>query len=164
MGVTVLYSTGDNGVAAGGYTCLFPNGTESSSPEAKIFSPTFPSMFRSKYCCYMLSASFPAGTCPYITGVGATQVAAGQTVWISFLVHSQQVITHPTHLPQISDPETAVYEQIFTAGGFSNFFAMPEYQKSAVQNFLTNHPPPYPADIWNSTGRSRAYPDISLNG
>lgn len=67
-------------------------------------------------------------------------------------------------LHQISDPESAIYETIFTAGGFSNFFAIPDYQKQAVQSFLTNHPPPYPPEIWNSTGNSRAYPDISLNG
>ncbi|KAI0093129.1 subtilisin-like protein [Irpex rosettiformis] len=125
MGVTVLYSTGDNGVASGGNMCLFQNGTESSSPEAKRFSPTFPS------------------TCPFITGVGATQIVAGN---------------------KVSDPESAIYEGIFTAGGFSNFFAVPDYQKTAVQNFLTNHPPQYSPDIWNSTGHSRAYPDIALNG
>lgn len=53
---------------------------------------------------------------------------------------------------------------IFSGGGFSNYFAIPDYQKSAVSNYLTKFPPPYPADIWNSTGKSRAFPDISANG
>ncbi|KAL6298809.1 peptidase S8/S53 domain-containing protein [Sparassis latifolia] len=41
---------------------------------------------------------------------------------------------------------------------------MPSYQKTAVESYLANYPPPYPADIWNSTGTSRAFPDISANG
>jgi tripeptidyl-peptidase I len=64
----------------------------------------------------------------------------------------------------VTDPESATYEIIFSGGGFSNYFAIPDYQKPAVESFLKNHPPPYPADIWNSTGRSRAFPDISANG
>jgi hypothetical protein len=33
-----------------------------------------------------------------------------------------------------------------------------------VQRYLQNFPPPYPAEIWNSTGRARGFPDISANG
>ncbi|KAI0093145.1 subtilisin-like protein [Irpex rosettiformis] len=123
MGVTVLYSSGDQGVGGGGDLCLLPNGTQSFN--GRIFNPTFPS------------------TCPYITSVGATQVVAGH---------------------KVTDPESATYEVIFSGGGFSNRFPIPDYQKSAVQSFLTNYPPSYPADIWNSTGTSRAFPDISANG
>ncbi|KAI0344783.1 subtilisin-like protein [Trametopsis cervina] len=123
MGVTILYSSGDEGVGGGGDVCLFPNGTQSSA--AKGFNPTFPS------------------TCPFITSVGATQVVAGH---------------------KVTDPESATYEVIFSGGGFSNYFPIPDYQKPAVQSFLKNHPPPYPPSIWNSTGQSRAFPDISANG
>ncbi|KAH0829140.1 peptidase S8/S53 domain-containing protein [Lanmaoa asiatica] len=113
MGVTILYSSGDYGVA----------GTQTTT--GKMFNPSFP------------------GTCPYITSVGATMVPPNSTVY---------------------EPETACEEVIYSGGGFSNYFAMPEYQKTAVDYYLTNYYPNYPADIWNSTGMSRAYPDISANG
>lgn len=43
-------------------------------------------------------------------------------------------------------------------------FAMPSYQKTAVESYLTNYPPPYPPYLYNSSGTSRGYPDISANG
>ncbi|KAI0093139.1 subtilisin-like protein [Irpex rosettiformis] len=85
----------------------------------------------------VFNPKFPS-TCPFVTSVGATQV--------------------------VTDPESATYQVIFSGGGFSNHFAIPDYQKATVKNWLTEHPPPYPPDIWNSTGRSRAYPDIAANG
>lgn len=123
MGVTVLYSSGDYGVAGNNDLCLNPNGTQTLG--GKVFNPSFP------------------GTCPYITSVGATMVPRGSTVY---------------------EPETACEEIIYSGGGFSNYFAMPEYQKKAVDYYLRNYYPDYPSDIWNSTGASRAYPDISANG
>lgn len=60
MGVTILYSSGDTGVAGDGL-CLNADGTESS--DGTRFDPGFP------------------GTCPYVTSVGATQIQAGKTVW-----------------------------------------------------------------------------------
>lgn len=78
----------------------------------------------------MFNPSFP-GTCPYITSVGATMIPANSTVY---------------------EPETACEEVIYSGGGFSNYFAMPDYQKTAVDYYLTNYYPDYPATIWNSTG------------
>ncbi|KAI0341890.1 subtilisin-like protein [Trametopsis cervina] len=123
MGVTVLYSSGDNGVAGNEKLCLAADGSQSL--DATHFNPSFPA------------------TCPYITSVGATQVVAGH---------------------KVTDPESASYDRIFSGGGFSNYFAIPEYQKSAVQAFLANHPPPYSGEIFNATGGSRAFPDLSANG
>ena len=109
----------------------------------------------------IFNPSFP-GTCPYITSVGATMVKPNATVF---------------------EPEMACMEVIYSGGGFSNYFAMPEYQKDAVDYYLTNYYPDYPSTIWNSTGtvwfpcvlgtvalnadgmfQSRAFPDISANG
>ena len=59
MGVTFLFSSGDNGVAGNG-ECLNANGVESSN--GTRFNPGFPA------------------TCPYVTAVGATQMQAGKTV------------------------------------------------------------------------------------
>ncbi|KAH7908104.1 peptidase S8/S53 domain-containing protein [Hygrophoropsis aurantiaca] len=123
MGVTVLYSSGDYGVAGNDALCLNANGTQSTN--GIMFNPSFP------------------GTCPYITSVGATMIAPNSTVY---------------------EPETACEEVIYSGGGFSNYFAMPDYQKEAVAYYLETYPPDYPADIWNSTGMSRAFPDISANG
>ncbi|VDC01711.1 unnamed protein product [Peniophora sp. CBMAI 1063] len=60
LGTSVLYSSGDDGVAGFGGVCLLPNGTESAT--GKRFNPSFP------------------GGCPFITSVGATQIVPTKTV------------------------------------------------------------------------------------
>ncbi|KAJ2968989.1 hypothetical protein NUW54_g13067 [Trametes sanguinea] len=70
-------------------------------------------------------------TCPYLTAVGSTQGI---------------------------NPETAAD---FSAGGFSNIFARPDYQSDAVDGYLktlgnTNQ------GLFNTTGRG--YPDVSTQG
>jgi len=122
MGTSVLYSSGDDGVAGGGGLCLTSLGKVSRS--GKRFNPGFPV------------------TCPFITAVGATQINPGSTV---------------------NDPEGACEQVIFSGGGFSNFFARPSYQTTAVNNFLKNHPPPFTSAQFN-TSASRAFPDLSANG
>jgi len=62
------------------------------------------------------------------------------------------------------DPESACEQVIFSGGGFSNYFALPDYQKDAVGKYLQDHKPWYSPDLWNSTGTSRGFPDISANG
>ena len=61
MGITVIHSSGDNGVAGYGNVCLNISGASVG------FSPSFP------------------GTCPYVTAVGATQMNNGSTV--SYIDH-----------------------------------------------------------------------------
>jgi tripeptidyl-peptidase-1 len=60
LGSSVLYSSGDNGVAGNGGLCLTSTGKISRS--GKTFNPDFPV------------------TCPFVTAVGATQVNPGKTV------------------------------------------------------------------------------------
>ncbi|KAJ3794437.1 peptidase S8/S53 domain-containing protein [Lentinula aff. detonsa] len=60
MGVTVLYSSGDSGVAGNGQQCLNDDGSQSAN--GTRFNPSFP------------------GSCPYVTSVGATQIVAGNSV------------------------------------------------------------------------------------
>ncbi|KZP19252.1 subtilisin-like protein [Athelia psychrophila] len=86
--------------------------------------------------------TFPA-TCPYVTAVGATQMVNGSS---------------------INDPEVACETVIRSGGGFSDIFEMPDYQASAVTNYLTSTPPPYPASVFNNSGAARAFPDLSANG
>ncbi|KAJ7138463.1 subtilisin-like protein [Mycena crocata] len=123
MGVTVLYSSGDNGVAGNGGLCLDPDGSQTRS--GKVFNPSFPS------------------TCPFVTAVGATQINPGA---------------------KVTDPESACEQVIFSGGGFSNYFGVPDYQKSVVAGYLSDSPPSYANTVYNATGTSRAYPDISANG
>ncbi|KAJ6575874.1 peptidase S8/S53 domain-containing protein [Mycena sp. CBHHK59/15] len=123
MGVTFLYSSGDNGVAGNSALCLNADGSQSTS--GTRFNPTFP------------------GSCPYITSVGATQVLPGHTVL---------------------NPESACASVIYSGGGFSNYFAIPDYQKTQVTSYLANHKPPYVAGQYNSSGTVRAFPDLSANG
>lgn len=128
LGITVLYCTGDNGVAGFLGVCLNPDGTQSAS--GTLFNPTFPA------------------TCPYITSVGATMMKANASV----------------DDPQ---PEQACEEVIYSSGGFSNYFAIPDYQVDAISNWMDKAGKEYAveyAGLWNSTGRSRAFPDISANG
>lgn len=80
------------------------------------------------------SPDFPV-TCSFVTAVGATQVNPGSTV---------------------NDPEGACEQVIFSGGGFSNIFAMPDYQAAAVTSFLTNHPPPFTSAQFNNSGKARA--------
>lgn len=88
----------------------------------------------------VFSPDFPA-TCPYITAVGGT--------------------TLPTTGDVTKDEETAV-TRFPSGGGFSNIYAIPDYQSTAVSDYLTNFPPPYPEGTFNATGR--AYPDVSAVG
>lgn len=61
QGVTILYSSGDDGVAGNGGACIAPDGTENNGTSG-AFNP-----------------SFPAG-CPFVTSVGATQVKVKASV------------------------------------------------------------------------------------
>ncbi|KAK4995296.1 hypothetical protein LTR66_004858 [Elasticomyces elasticus] len=58
MGVSVLYSSGDYGVAGNLGQCINPNGTYNDGTNGR-FNPSFP------------------GTCLYVTSIGATQVIPG---------------------------------------------------------------------------------------
>lgn len=53
---------------------------------------------------------------------------------------------------------------IYSGGGFSNIFSMPAYQAEAVSHYITQYPPPYGADRFNTSGNSRGLPDVSANG
>ena len=124
QGTTILYSSGDYGVAGNGGQCITANGSFNDGLSGK-FNPAFPS------------------TCPYVTAVGATQILPGAPV---------------------TAPEEACEIVIFSGGGFSNVFPLPDYQSSAVKGFFADHPPPYGADRFNNSQATRGYPDISANG
>jgi tripeptidyl-peptidase I len=140
MGVTVLFSSGDQGVAGNGGLCLNPDGIQSDS--GNRFNPTFPS------------------TCPYVTSIGATQGTA-----MFYLSNNSAIMCGFLVIPgsTVFQPESACEKVIYSGGGFSNYFKMPGYQTSAVNRYLKENPPPYPDGTYNTSG-SRAYPDLSANG
>lgn len=104
--------------------------------------------------------SFP--TCPYVTNVGATRLYPNQTV---------------------DDPESALQadlgpgaELFASAGGFANYFPVPEYQKAAVATYFADHDPGLPYYTINENATNigenggfynrigRGFPDVSANG
>ena len=124
QGVSIFYSSGDNGVAGNGAVCLNPDGTYNNGGTGR-FNPAFPA------------------TCPFVTSVGATQIVPGASV---------------------TQPEEACETVIYSGGGFSNVFPIPDYQRTALATYFKNHNPSYGADRYNNSGRVRGYPDISANG
>ena len=70
MGVSVLYSSGDYGVAGNQGACINPDGSYNNGGSGR-FNPSFP------------------GTCPYITSVGATQVIPNTNVVESLLFNQE---------------------------------------------------------------------------
>ncbi|KAI1881799.1 hypothetical protein JX265_000625 [Neoarthrinium moseri] len=62
QGVTMVFSSGDNGVAGNGAACVDPATGAFNSGGSGLFTPSFP------------------GTCPWVTSVGATQILNGSSV------------------------------------------------------------------------------------
>lgn len=84
----------------------------------------------------MFLPTFPSA-CPWVTSVGAT------------MRFNPEVVT------------TKADSFIVSGAGFSNYFAQPAYQKSAVSSYLKKLGSQYQG-LFNRTGR--AYPDISAQG
>lgn len=98
--------------------------------------------------------------CPYVTSVGGTMLYPSQTVL------NQESVMH------VNLSGTA--QNFSSAGGFSNLFAVPDYQKATLANYFAKHNPPYESysqfapdfntvkGVYNRIGR--AFPDVSANG
>ncbi|KAJ6489762.1 subtilisin-like protein [Mycena sanguinolenta] len=134
MGVTVLFSAGN--VGAAGSTlgyCLDDNG--SVNLNATHFNPAWPA------------------ACPWITAVGGTQVKANVSgVAVNGVAQEEVWNQDLTH---------GFFES--GGGGFSNRFAMPQYQKAAVNSFLKQLKKTNPSQLKHFNPNGRAYPDISAN-
>lgn len=105
--------------------------------------------------------SFP--TCPWVLDVGATQLIPGQTIF------DRESAMQPLD----------VAPNFGSAGGFSNYFGVPFYQREAVAEYFKNHDPdlPYYVAQYNSTDITnlganggvynrigRGFPDMAANG
>lgn len=74
-------------------------------------------------------------SCPYITSVGGTQAVFPEIAWNA------------------------------SGGGFSDYFAQPEYQKAWISEYLSNQVAPQSLDYLDQyfNPRGRAYPDIAAH-
>ncbi|KAK2608364.1 hypothetical protein QQS21_003049 [Conoideocrella luteorostrata] len=123
MGVTILYASGDTGVAGLRGRCRTENG--GWIPPGSTYGAFMP--------------TWPAA-CPWVTAVGGTGLPKNGTI------NDKEIVAH-TFSP---------------GGGFSNFFALPDYQKEAVGYYYANHDPGYDSSRYNSTQQVRSYPDVAL--
>ncbi|KAF8827946.1 hypothetical protein HHX47_DHR4001018 [Lentinula edodes] len=140
MGVTILYSSGDSGVAGLGFAQL----SSSQSVNGTRFNPSFP------------------GSCPYVTSVGATQIAAGNSV-DDPEVAAARVTASGRWRIQASLLSVTVDMNIHKYP--SNVFGIPNYQKDAVATYIKNFKTDnFTTSAYNSSGNSRAFPDVAVNG
>lgn len=84
-----------------------------------------------------------SASCPYVTAVGATQLANGSS---------------------ISTPEVASNSYWSTGGGFSNIWPLPSWQASAMKTYYASYAPSYTSAQFNNSQKVRGYPDISAIG
>ncbi|KAN0106002.1 subtilisin-like protein [Hyaloscypha variabilis] len=85
--------------------------------------------------------SAPAA-CPYVTAVGSTEIPSGGSI-----NNTEQATT-----------------AFASGGGFSNQWALPKYQETAMANYYANYAPSYTSAQYNNTQQVRGYPDIAANG
>lgn len=64
----------------------------------------------------------------------------------------------------VNAAEEACQTVIYSGGGFSNVFPLPDYQKTAVADYFKKHNPPYTAAQYNNSQMTRGFPDVSANG
>lgn len=149
IGVTLLISSGDNGISNWGCKCSSASPISPTNCACNANSGSSannaPWTGAGTWTGTGYFPSFPASS-PWVTAVGATMGAGGDA-------------------PDIGKPEIVCQSQgggvITSGGGFSSYFKRPTYQNEAVQGFF------------NRTGKSntvgynpngRGLPDISLNG
>jgi subtilase family serine protease len=159
-GVTVIASSGDDGVANFGCNCnsakkVSYDNCACQQDSGSVWVSSQPAKFNKSMGFPEWSGvgyfpSFPA-SCPYVTAVGATQGSSNL-------------------VPQLDEGEQACQSQlggiITSGGGFSTYYKRPAWQDAAVDTYFRRvngaGSTLKPAPGFNSLGRG--YPDISLLG
>jgi len=136
QGTSVVVSSGDSGVA-NRYNAGYNNSCVNSTYG---FVDTYGDRF---------SPSFPVN-CPYITAVGASFLKSNN------LADGEVAVASPDKNNSLLD--------YYSGGGFSDVFAVPSYQKSAVDCYLRDYAPKYGSNVFNNSGNARAFPDVSAIG
>ena len=173
IGVTILVSSGDNGVA--GYDCKKGACDQDSSADGSYWS-------KGKGSGWTGTGFFPKfpASCPWVTVVGATsgperyannssRDAEGNVVCsltISLPLSLPSNFPHPCYRPchsghvEVAASSTAG-DVITTGGGFSGYWSTPAWQTGAVTSYTAQ------ADASSGAGfnrRGRGYPDVALIG
>ncbi|KFZ20322.1 hypothetical protein V501_00195 [Pseudogymnoascus sp. VKM F-4519 (FW-2642)] len=135
QGVTVMFSSGDYGVAGQDGVCLDPNNGNITNETVGLFNPSFPS------------------TCPWVTSVGGTQLPINGTV-----TDNEVAIYHRF-------PNTTLAQVVTSGGGFSNVFRRPGYQSYHIDQYFSRQKSHLHnvSQLFNSSGFARGYPDVSAN-
>lgn len=154
QGVSILCASGDSGA----------NGRTDPSCTAPKLRPAFPAAspyLTAGECWYHLLVASLMEVCVLCCAVGATQLVNPQTP----LPNAPPICKNGEWSCVVGGQETAVSfeEAHFTSGGgFSNYVAMPEYQKSAVNGYLQSGVSLPPSSMYNAT--NRAFPDVASLG
>lgn len=100
--------------------------------------------------------------CPWITSVGGTRLYPGQTI-----------LDRESAMDLELDSRTAFFR---SAGGFSNYYTTPSWQKPAKESYFAKYDPGHPYYIANAAASNiganggiynragRGFPDVSANG
>ncbi|CAK7213069.1 hypothetical protein SBRCBS47491_001677 [Sporothrix bragantina] len=157
QGVTVVISSGDDGVASGAYD---GGNYDGCGGDGQIF--------------------FPASdaTCPYVLAVGGTEFDLAEPLSTGSGSNHTGNYTSPSssssaHVPRLTERATSRFG---SGGGFSNYFPQPTYQSGAVAQYFDKVSLPFSGyvDMGNSTFSGagngvyhiggRGYPDVSAIG
>lgn len=167
QGKTVIFSSGDYGVAAspafGEPLCLnngcAPQDLQNHPLQNQVFNGT------------IFMPGFPSN-CPYVLSIGGTMLEPNQTV------HDHETAMN---LPGVGECSTYPPVRFSSSGGFANFFDRPGYQDKAIASWQAHFAPSYPSydsnkldvtDNATSIGKNggiynrigRGIPDVSANG
>eukprot|EP01130_Rhizamoeba_saxonica_P000575 TRINITY_DN10543_c0_g1_i1.p1 TRINITY_DN10543_c0_g1~~TRINITY_DN10543_c0_g1_i1.p1 ORF type:complete len:585 (-),score=164.65 TRINITY_DN10543_c0_g1_i1:29-1783(-) len=110
-----------------------------------------------------LSTIFP-GASPWVTSVGATMLAAPSSEDDTFELAGNPPICQTKKCATTKKEGVCTYPGalITTGGGFSDYVAMPIWQKQVVQAYLNSGTPLPPATAFNKA--NRGFPDVSALG
>lgn len=125
QGVTIIVSSGDNGVAGReGACCVNPGCAPSADGTiVSLYINTTTGLPETTGTTFV--PRFP-DSCPYLTSVGATMIKSNASV-----LAPEQAVASPGPVPY------------YSGGGFSNIFSIPDYQRGALGYYFDKHPPPY---------------------
>ncbi|ORY67675.1 Pro-kumamolisin [Pseudomassariella vexata] len=114
QGVSMIFSSGDDGVSGNGNTCIDPETGAYNDGSSGLFNPGFP------------------GTCPYVTSVGATQIMNGSSVRSPESACELVIISRGGFSNVFQMPS---YQQKAVADYFAN--SAPSYNSSQFNNSMT---------------------------
>jgi tripeptidyl-peptidase I len=153
-GVTVLYSSGDNGVAGNKNVCCTQRNcagaTYSSGKDGLTFNPSFPA------------------TCPYVTAVGATQIKPGASVTApevacETVIYSGGGFSNVFAQPSYQAAAVATYYKHYNPHYRPRLYVPPCIDTDFLKSKHCNKRK-LTLNSYNDSKIVRGYPDVSANG